>query len=80
MQQPEKIIKLGEWTKIVRFRQSGATYHQKDLYLVHKTLGKKLRSTRDLALHIREHNLFTVVDPYLVNFEKPLQEGEIPIR
>jgi len=67
----------GGWNRILRTRHSGSTIGDKDIYIV-SPLGKKLRSTRNLAKHIEEKNLFLTLDPNLVNFgtlnfEKPGQ-------
>ena len=62
----------GGWNRILRTRLSGSTIGDKDIYIV-SPLGKKLRSTRNLAKHIEEKNLFLTLDPNLVNFEKPGQ-------
>ena len=67
--------KYREWTKILRFRQSGTSEGQKDLYII-SPLGVKLRSTHDLAKHIEKNDLFSFVDPNVVNFEKILDDPE----
>ena len=59
------------WCKIVRIRQTGSTAGSKDMYLVSPD-GRSLRSTHDLAKYILSYNLFDQLNPYEVNFEKPL--------
>jgi hypothetical protein len=67
----EEMFKLhGGWCKLLRYRQSGATVGQRDLYLITPT-GDKLRSTRELCQYVVDKNLFEAVDPELINFEKP---------
>jgi len=75
---PDKIYKLpGGWNKIVRTRHSGKSIGSNDTYFISPG-GAKLRSTLDLANHIREKNLYSTVDPNQVNFEnsKQRQSGE----
>ena len=75
---PDKIYKLpGGWNKIVRTRHSGKSIGSNDTYFISPG-GVKLRSTLDLANHIREKNLYSTVDPTQVNFEnsKQRQSGE----
>ena len=62
----------GGWNRILRTRHSGSTIGDKDIYII-SPLGKKLRSTFNLAKHIESNNLFSTVNPHLVNFEKPGQ-------
>jgi len=59
------------WCKIVRNRQTGSTAGSEDMYLVSPD-GRRLRSTHDLAKYILSYNLFDQLNPYEVNFEKPL--------
>jgi len=75
---PDKIYKLpGGWNKIVRTRHSGKSIGSNDTYFISPG-GVKLRSTLDLANHIREKDLYSTVDPTQVNFEnsKQRQSGE----
>ena len=75
---PDKIYKLpGGWNKIVRTRHSGKSIGSNDTYFISPG-GVKLRSTLDLANHIREKNLYSTVDPTQVNFEnsKQRQSGD----
>ena len=75
---PDKIYKLsGGWNKIVRTRHSGKSIGSNDTYFISPG-GVKLRSTFDLANHIREKNLYSTVDPTQVNFEnsKQRQSGD----
>ena len=58
------------WTKRLLTRTWGNTMGGKDTYII-SPHGKKLRSTHDLANHIKDKDLFQYVDPTLVNFEKP---------
>ena len=60
----------GIWTKRLLTRTWGNTVGTKDKYII-SPHGKKLRSTHDLANHIKDKDLFRFVDPTLVNFEKP---------
>ena len=73
--EPEQIRRYGSWTKILRFRQTGSSEGKKDLYII-SPLGVKLRSTHDLAKHVKENNLYSVVDPNVVNFDKILDLHE----
>ena len=57
------------WTKIKRERQGGKTRFGKDYYVV-SPLGKRSRSFRDLAIHIRENNLYDKINPRIINLEK----------
>ena len=57
------------WSKIKRERQGGKTRFGKDYYVV-SPLGKKSRSFRDLAIHIKENNLYDKINPRIINLEK----------
>ena len=70
------IVHIGEWTKVLRVRQSGSSLGATDLYL-NTPCGRKLRSTPSLTNYIKHHNLYDI-DPRKVNFEKPLRPGEKP--
>lgn len=80
-QLPEKIIPLeseyGLWSKIIRFRQSGDSVNMHDCYIVSPRGGIKLRSTYDLAIHIKKEKLWNI-DPTEINFHKPNLSPMIP--
>ena len=57
------------WSKIKRERQGGKTRFGKDYYVV-SPLGKRSRSFRDLAIHIKENDLYDKINPRIINLEK----------
>ena len=74
------IDKCQDWTKILHFRKTNLngfrkTSGKQDIYLI-APCGKKLRSTYDLCVYIDDKNIYDLVDPNYVNFEKPSMLGE----
>ena len=71
----EVITRLpGGWRKIRRIRQSGQTIGRPDLYVVTPE-GTRLRSCVELCNYISALNYFDSIDPLVVNFEIPRDDG-----
>ena len=60
---------VSKWQKITKFRKSGKSYGQIDVYVKKPSRKKKFRSSRELAKYIEKYNLFGQINTKIINFE-----------